>query len=512
MPDLAAGLEQASAALAFVTFRLGQGSYALAAESVVEVIRVPAMARVPQSPPALLGIANLRGSVLPVASMRGLLGLEEEALQSTARAIVLDVGTRVAVVVDAVDELVSIAPEDVDRAGADLAEEAGERLLGSFKAGRDHHIAKILDIRFLLEAAFAQRALSQRVARRMSEPQATGTIADVPVNAQTLVTFEVAGQEFALDLQSVQEILPAPASKVAMPRAETIVLGMTSARGALLPLLSLRALLGFPPAAAGANAREKVVVMKVGGAAVGLVADRARAIVSAEAHLVDPVPAVLAARMNGESQIRAIYRGDEGRRLISIIAPERLFREDVMQRLNARGAQPESPTAPVEQAGEANLHFLVFRLGGDEFALPIEMVDEVAQVPEPITRVPKTPKFLEGVVNLRGEVLPVIDQRKRFDMPRSEQPATTRRLIVVRTQKHRAGLIIDAISDVIRVLPAAVEPAPELTDGIARLVRGVINLEQSGRIVLVLDPLELLTQAERGRLDAFQAETARAGA
>lgn len=183
-----------------------------------------------------------------------------------------------------------------------------------------------------------------------------------------------------------------------------------------------------------------------------------------------------------------------------------------MQRLNARGAQPESPTAPVEQAGEANLHFLVFRLGGDEFALPIEMVDEVAQVPEPITRVPKTPKFLEGVVNLRGEVLPVIDQRKRFDMPRSEQPATTRRLIVVRTQKHRAGLIIDAISDVIRVLPAAVEPAPELTDGIARLVRGVINLEQSGRIVLVLDPLELLTQAERGRLDAFQAETARAGA
>ncbi len=60
-------------------------------------------------------------------------------------------------------------------------------------------------------------------------------------------------------------------------------------------------------------------------------------------------------------------------------------------------------------------------LDDDEFALPIDAVDEVAQVPAQITRVPKTPKFLEGVVNLRGTVLPVIDQRRRFDMPKREQ-------------------------------------------------------------------------------------------
>ena len=64
---------------------------------------------------------------------------------------------------------------------------------------------------------------------------------------------------------------------------------------------------------------------------------------------------------------------------------------------------------------------MVFRLGDDEFGLPIEAVDEVARVPDQITRLPKTPKFLEGVVNLRGEVLPVVDQRRRFDMPALEQ-------------------------------------------------------------------------------------------
>ena len=509
MPDLVADPAQASATLAFLTFRLGERLYALGADDVVEVMRVPALARVPQSPPALLGIANLRGSVLPVASLRGLLGIEEQVQQPNARAIVLDAGTRVAIVVDAVDELVSIAAESVQQVQA--GEEPGERLKGSFQSGSDGRVAKILDIRGLLEAAFAQRAHSARIVRRAGEPEKAGDAAALPDRTQMLVTFEVAGQEFALDLQAVQEILPAPSSSTAMPRADSMVLGMTSVRGTLLPLLSLRALLGFPPAMGG-DGREKVVVTEVGGAPVGLVADRAKAIVSAEADLVDPVPAVLASRMKGEAQIRAIYRGDGGRRLISIIAPEHLFREDVMQRLNTREGAAASPAADSARAEDAELTFLVFRLGADEFALPVETVDEVARVPDVITRVPKTPKFLEGVVNLRGAVLPVIDQRRRFDMPRSDLAQATRRLVVVRTERHRAGLIVDGVTDVLRVPASAIEPAPELTEGIAKLVRGVINLEQSGRIVLLLDSLELLTQAERRRLDAFQSETEQAGA
>jgi len=83
---------------------------------------------------------------------------------------------------------------------------------------------------------------------------------------------------------------------------------------------------------------------------------------------------------------------------------------------------------------------------------------------------------------------------------------------VVRTERHRAWLIVDSVSDVLRVPAGAVESAPELTNEIARLVRGVINLEQSRRIVLLLDPLELLTRAERGLLDKFQAETTQANA
>jgi len=244
----------------------------------------------------------------------------------------------------------------------------------------------------------------------------------------------------------------------------------------------------------------------VHGVQVGLVADSARAIIAAEPALIDPVPAVLAARTGGESRIRAIYRGDGGRRLVSILAPEQLFREDIMQRLSAHRDEPVMPTPKVDAAPTNEVNVLVFRLGDDEFALPIDAVDEVAQVPAQITRLPRTPRFLEGVINLRGAVLPVIDQRRRFDMPQLEH-AAGRRLVVVTTGRHRAGLIVDSVSDVLRVAAGAVEPPPGLTDDIARLVRGVINLEQTGRIVLVLDPAELLTRAEQRLLDSFRTET-----
>jgi purine-binding chemotaxis protein CheW len=173
-----------------------------------------------------------------------------------------------------------------------------------------------------------------------------------------------------------------------------------------------------------------------------------------------------------------------------------------MQRLgNGMGA--ETLPAPAEGAAQQEeLKFLVFRLGNDEFALPIDAVDEVGQVPAKVTRLPKTPGFLEGVVNLRGDVLPVVDQRRRFEMPAFARPES-RRLVVVRTASQRAGLIVDSVSDVLRVPAGSVEPPPDLTEQIARLVRGVINLEKSQRMVLVLDPSELLTPTERGLLDAF---------
>jgi purine-binding chemotaxis protein CheW len=489
----------------FLTFRWETSLYALPVEEVAEVVRTPHYARVPHSPRGLLGIANLRGSVLPVASLGGLLGLGTGEIGQGSRVIVLSGSVPAAFVVDSVDALVSIDRERVEITQAMIAAEPGERLRGAFHTGIDQNVAKILDIQALLATAFAPREHPAGRAPVAAKHDAMHDTANAAADFSKLVSFEVASQEYALDLDAVLEIVPVPVGRVVLPGSESLALGVTSYRDTLLPLFSLRGLLGLPAALAWEDTA-KIVVVMVRGALVGLVVDRMRAIMPADPDLIEPIPSALAARIGGEARIRAIYRGAAGKRLISILAPEMLFRGEIMERLmQDRDADQAGDGTEKHRESEA-VTFLMFRLGDDEFGVPISAVDEVTRMPTQITKVPNTPAFLEGVFNLRGQVVPVVDQRVRFGMARLDD-GSRRRLVVVRTAHHRAGLIVDSVSEVMRTDADAIADAPNLTGEATRLVNGIINLEQAGRIVLILDPAELLTRAEHGLLDAFQIET-----
>src|SRR5687768_6418679 len=118
--------------LRFLTFRVDAKLYALPAEQVVEVIRTPPVARVPHAPRSLLGLANLRGAVLPVATARGLLGKAERAAAASDRTIVLGGGAPAALAVDAIEGLVSVDPGRIETRQADLAQDEGEALAGAF--------------------------------------------------------------------------------------------------------------------------------------------------------------------------------------------------------------------------------------------------------------------------------------------------------------------------------------------------------------------------------------------
>ena len=192
----------------FLTFRVNGQLYALPAEQVSEVIRMPAIARVPQAPRGLLGLANLRGNVLPVASLRGLLGADEQAT-AAPRAIVLDGAAPVALAVDAVEALVTVDADQIETRQAELATRPGERLKGAFAADGKNAIAKILDVTALIGAAFVQQA-RVRPPRALAELDGAEMQTDGADDRQMLVSFDVAGQEFAFALDVVLEVLDAP--------------------------------------------------------------------------------------------------------------------------------------------------------------------------------------------------------------------------------------------------------------------------------------------------------------
>jgi len=141
---------------------------------------------------------------------------------------------------------------------------------------------------------------------------------------------------------------------------------------------------------------------------------------------------------------------------------------------------------------------------GEEYAVPIGAVHEIVRVPAELVRVPQTPDFVEGIVNLRGAVLPIFDQRRRFGLPQAERNER-QRIIVFSVGGVRTGFIVDSITQVIRVPVTAIGPAPQLSAEQRRLIRRVANLAQARRILLLLDVEALLDAHE---LDALAAAAA----
>jgi purine-binding chemotaxis protein CheW len=209
--------------------------------AVAEIIRLPAVARVPQAPRGLLGLADLRGNVLPVASLQGLLG--GAATTETRRAIVSTARRRWRGV-DVVEALVIVDAEQIETRQAELAARPA-RSQGAFATDGKKSVVKILDIAALISAAFVQddRARPRRTRSDLDVRAATTT--DGTDDRQMLVSFDVAGQEYAFALDVVLEVLNAPENLAALPVSEDLVLGVAPFRDTLLPLLSLRGLPGF---------------------------------------------------------------------------------------------------------------------------------------------------------------------------------------------------------------------------------------------------------------------------
>jgi purine-binding chemotaxis protein CheW len=221
----------------------------------------------------------------------------------------------------------------------------------------------------------------------------------------------------------------------------------------VLPALSLRALLGLPDQLR--TGRERVVVIRLGGRSLALVVDQISVILRATRDRVTPAPSLFN-RGAGEARIDAVLRMPDGRGLVSILSPERVLADDRVARLLADTQQKDETMATTASAAPRE-RFIVIRLGQEAYGLPIGAVDEVVRLPDKLTRLPKAPAYVSGVMNLRGRVIPVIDQRRRFAV--EGEQARGGRVVVVTLGALQAGFAVDEASEILEVEAADLLPA-----------------------------------------------------
>ncbi len=146
------------------------------------------------------------------------------------------------------------------------------------------------------------------------------------------------------------------------------------------------------------------------------------------------------------------------------------------------------------------LQLVTFTIGHEEFGVDILAVQEIIRTME-ITKVPKAPHFVEGVINLRGKVIPIIDLRSRFRMSSKKHDKSTR-IIVLEISGMIVGFVVDAVSEVLRVRSSTVEPPPPVVAGIeSEYISGIGKLDD--RLLILLDLNKLLGGEEMSALQGL---------
>jgi len=485
---------QASDIRQFVTFIAGNEVFAVDMAPVQEIIRVPDVVRVPLAPPTLDGLSNLRGKVLPIISLRRVFGFDEQAHDDSSRALVIDFGQPLGFVVDKVASVVGVEAGKIEGVSSIKGTVNTELLSGIIKDVGGHAMIMVLDFAKLIAQEFTE------IAAVVKNASFTGGMAgssesddDESSDELQLVSFDVAGQEYAITIEDVQEIVQVPETIVHVPHSESHVLGVMTLRNRLLPLVSLRRMFALPPQTADEHSR--IVVVSLGAASVGIVMDSVNEVLRVAKSEVDAMPSLLA-REGGMSDISEICRLDGGKRLVSIISASNLFRHSAIKEAlkTVDTLDDDKRRDNIEDDDESNdddEQVVVFRLDKEEFGVPIESVQEIVRVPDALTHVPKAPPFVEGVINLRGAVLPVIDLRRRLGLPAVER-SDRQRVMVFLIEGMRTGFIVDSVAEVLKIHKSSIETAPRLSSEQGKLLARMANLEKQKRMVQLIAPAHLV--------------------
>lgn len=141
-----------------------------------------------------------------------------------------------------------------------------------------------------------------------------------------------------------------------------------------------------------------------------------------------------------------------------------------------------------EEIDEGTTNLVTFRLGSGEYAIDIMQAKEIIKM-EKITLIPNAPYFVEGVINLRGNIIPIIDLKKRFNLEESEGDKNTG-IIIAKIEDVDMGIMIDSVSKVVSMANSDIQPPPSMLQGIGqRYIKGVGKMEDKLLVVLDLDKL-----------------------
>jgi len=482
-----------------VVFQLGDEEFGIDIQRVKEIVRLLPVTAVPQAPFYIEGLANLRGGILPIADLRARFALPPVERTEATRVVVADVGgTLTGFIVDKVSEVMAVPPGAIEPPPTIAIGVAAEYLSGVAKLDQGRRLLMMLDVNRILDVSeLAEVATEGHHLVDEQDEQQRDTQAQAREEEQ-LVSFRLEGEEYAIPIEVMQEVIRLP-EVTHVPQAPDYILGVVALRDRLLPVIDLRLRFGLPTQETDDATR--VVVVNLNGMVAGLVVDSISEVLRLPKEDIEPPPPIVQGA--AAEQLRGMGKLDEGRRLIILLEATKLFsaeEQNMLAQLDERveeeaGAETGGPIrAAVGGQAKAALgdeeQLVSFNLGDEDFGVDINQVQEIVRL-SAITRVPQAPGYMEGVLNLRGNVLPVVNLRTRLGLPPVDHTEASR-IVVLDIGGAKTGAIVDRVTGVLRMKKGDIEPPPPIVGGVgAAFVQGVGKQGGSDQMVVLLKASEV---------------------
>ncbi len=482
-----------------VLFRLAQEQFALEIQRVKEIVRPPDTTRLPKSPAYISGIANLRGNILPILDTRQRLALEISEPTEQSRVLVTEIaGHLMGLLVDSVLTVKEVEAESIKPPPPAVQNVDHEYLSGVIQKDEEP-LTMILNVdqvaRLQIEAVDSQVA-RQGLQTGSEEKKQNTTIEEIQ-----LVTFSLGEEDYAFEVETVQEIMRV-GNIADVPNAPPHIKGLITVRDTVMPTFDLRTLLNLSHETD--DEHERILIVETGEFTLGMIVDQVREVRRYPKSIIQSPP-----DSEDAHELKGIVKVDNGKKLIMILHQEMLLSDDENQSItqwmdsegmNVMEENNDRQPGGGEQAMADEVQLVTFNIGDEEYGIYITRIQEINRLGK-ITKLPKSPDFIEGVTNLRGEVIPVIDTRKRFGLELKDNDDRTR-IIIVDMAGKKTGLIADRVNEVLRLPTGNISPPPPVMSARseAQFLSGIGKLDNGERMVLLLDAEKILNIKEQEAL------------
>ncbi|MBF0236999.1 MAG: chemotaxis protein CheW [SAR324 cluster bacterium] len=476
----------------FVTFMVNQEIFGVLIHAVEEIITLPdKITPVPRAPYYFSGMINLRGEVISVIDLRNRFHMPAAVPTNMTRILIVSVnGVKVGMIVDAVTRVLPINSKDVRPPPAIVSRSESSYIFGSVR--QNEGVLLLIDTDLLIDPA--ELVLHNHIPK---DDKKTNLAHPLQVSKtyreRILIGFRLNQDYYALDINYVEEIIEMPKITLVPEMADKIE-GIFYQRDQALPILRLGRRFLLPDIAYTEDT--SVLIVNDDRLMMGLIVDQITEVFHVlENDIVPPPPNISGRSAEQLDGIIKIKRNDHTEVIMALNLPSLLTEDEQahLQQLRDELNDIEDETSEEETHSEI-ISILKFKVGEETFAVRVLEINEITTI-QKMVRVPKAPPFVKGVINLRGDVITIIEMATFFGnqpLPVSEKT----RIIIIEVNDQKAGFQVDQILGIDHVPYHLFEKPVGINRQYNEFVEGIGRTSEKGEIVILIDTPETLSQAE----------------